>query len=511
MAHDTAERKITYQGAGGLPLPDLDALPGVDRTRHGPAEDLTAVYYDTEDLALLSAGHTLGRRDGGDGAGWQLRTRGAAGPRVHTVPPDDGSGKVPAELRLRTAALVRGRALVPVARLHTRRERRHLLDAAGRVLARVAHDTVSAQALGGTHPATGTTLAARQEIGVELRRGKGTLLKKTGERLSAAGLSEVTAPGDPGRAMAAAGLTPPPAPRQKATGAGRVVLARLRDLADALPALDAAVRTGEPGAVHALRTTVRRLRSVLRTFRRIFQPARTRHLERELAHLGRVLGDARDHEVLAARFTAEARALRREGRTGPAVLKAVRAVAGRENAACRQAWELTRAELDRPRYYRLLGELDAFLAAPPFGPRARHDARRELRKAVRRTQRTLARRGDRALRTPPGPERDRALHDVRKAARRLRYAAETARPVDARTARRLARRARGVQRVLGEHQDAVVAAGTLPQRAAADHAAGRETFAHGLLYARGRAAAAHSEQEGAARYRRATRKKLTRF
>jgi CHAD domain-containing protein len=60
---------------------------------------------------------------------------------------------------------------------------------------------------------------------------------------------------------------------------------------------------------------------------------------------------------------------------------------------------------------------------------------------------------------------DEALHDVRIQAKRLRYAAEAAAPVIGRPARRLAAAVAGVQGVLGDFNDAVVAEEWLRQAA----------------------------------------------
>ncbi|MET8544708.1 CHAD domain-containing protein, partial [Kitasatospora sp. NPDC004799] len=106
----------------------------------------------------------------------------------------------------------------------------------------------------------------------------------------------------------------------------------------------------------------------------------------------------------------------------------------------------------------------------------------------------------------PG-ERDLALHEARKAAKRARYAGETAAPAVGARAERYARRMRAVQEVLGDHQDAVVAASTL----AAEAAASGEPFGYGVLYGRQLAA-----QEAARRrlpdvWRRAAKPKVARF
>jgi CHAD domain-containing protein len=57
---------------------------------------------------------------------------------------------------------------------------------------------------------------------------------------------------------------------------------------------------------------------------------------------------------------------------------------------------------------------------------------------------------------PPDPA-DEALHEVRILAKHSRYASEAAAPVVGKRARALAKAVAGLQGVLGDHQDAVVA------------------------------------------------------
>ena len=85
------------------------------------------------------------------------------------------------------------------------------------------------------------------------------------------------------------------------------------------------------------------------------------------------------------------------------------------------------------------------------------------------------------MREPPGPERDEQLHEMRKAAKRLRYAAEVAPPGAGRQAKRLVKQVKAVQELLGEHQDSVVARGLLRELGAAAPAEGGNGFAFGWL------------------------------
>ncbi|NEA40508.1 CHAD domain-containing protein, partial [Streptomyces sp. SID11385] len=100
-----------------------------------------------------------------------------------------------------------------------------------------------------------------------------------------------------------------------------------------------------------------------------------------------------------------------------------------------------------------------------------------------------------ALELPPGPERDVALHEARKAAKRARYAAEAARPALGKPARKSAKRLKAVQGVLGDHQDSVVAREALRALAVQAQLSGEPSFTWGLLYGREERTAAARERE----------------
>lgn len=87
------------------------------------------------------------------------------------------------------------------------------------------------------------------------------------------------------------------------------------------------------------------------------------------------------------------------------------------------------------------------------------------------------------------------MHEARKAAKRVRYAAEAARPALGKPAKRFARRMKSVQSVLGDHQDSVVARDALRTLAVQAHGAGESAFTWGLLYGREEATAEARERE----------------
>jgi CHAD domain-containing protein len=70
---------------------------------------------------------------------------------------------------------------------------------------------------------------------------------------------------------------------------------------------------------------------------------------------------------------------------------------------------------------------------------------------------------------------------MRKAAKRLRYATEVAAPALGGRAKKLVKKVKAVQELLGEHQDSVVARGLLRELGAAATTDGGNGFAFGWL------------------------------
>jgi CHAD domain-containing protein len=95
----------------------------------------------------------------------------------------------------------------------------------------------------------------------------------------------------------------------------------------------------------------------------------------------------------------------------------------------------------------------------------------------------LERRLDAIEDTAPGPERDEALHEARKADKRVRYMTQIVAPVIGRPARRLRGQTKKLQDLLGEYQDTTVARPALRRLAAAARAEGRSQLTYGLLHA----------------------------
>jgi len=293
----------------------------------------------------------------------------------------------------------------------------------------------------------------------------------------------------------------------KRSTAGEVLLACLDAQAARLSPLDLAVRRDKPDAVHQMRVTVRRLRAVLQSFTEILPDKDTRKLRDELKWLGGVLGAARDTEVLAGQLHAGLAALPTELVIGPAQARVTAHFAPRE-ASTRQ--ELLDA-LDSQRYRDLRADLARLLSAPPLTAAAAEPAGRVVPRAVARAYRRTSRRMRRARQAPAGQARDLALHEARKAAKRARYAADAAAPGLGKKrrakARRLSRRMKGVQSVLGAHQDGVIARAAAREIGVRAHLAGENAFSFGLLHERAHRQVLACQRESRRAWRRVQSRK----
>lgn len=88
----------------------------------------------------------------------------------------------------------------------------------------------------------------------------------------------------------------------------------------------------------------------------------------------------------------------------------------------------------------------------------------------------------RAEETVEPADRVEHLHEIRKAAKRLRYSADAAVPVLNGPAEELSARAKKLQTVLGDHRDAIEAMTTIRARAAAASTRGIVTADYDRLY-----------------------------
>ena len=257
------------------------------------------------------------------------------------------------------------------------------------------------------------------------------------------------------------------------------MVAYLQEQVDQLVQADRGARSDDPQAVHDMRVATRRLRSTLATYRPLVDRQRTEPLREELRWLGQVLGGSRDAEVLHLRMRALIAAQPKD--------KALDQVADQidQELGNRRRVALTdlQAALDGGRYFRLLDALDESVAHPPLTPLAARRARKTLPRLVGRDARRVDRAAQAVADDGTGQTRNVFLHEVRKCAKRARYAAESAVPVVGQDATRLATRMESLQEVLGEHQDSVAAQALLLKLMMAAERTGSYDLPFGQLYA----------------------------
>ncbi|WP_328338638.1 CYTH and CHAD domain-containing protein [Streptomyces violaceus] len=467
------ERKYESEDSG---LPDLTGVAGVAAVADKGVAHLDATYYDTVDERLAESSVTLRRRTGGSDAGWHLKFPVAPGVRDELHAPL--SDTLPDDLAGLVRSRVRGSELLPVVRLRTDRDVRHLLDADGGLLAEVAVDAVHAERL---TPGGGETQWT--EIEVELADGGDpALLDKVEKRLRKAGVRPSASASKLARALA--GTEPakkrPSASAGKPVTAGDHVLAYVRTQRGAIVELDPAVRRDAEDSVHSMRVATRRLRSTFKSFGNVLDRAVTDKIGDELKWLAGELGLDRDREVLTERLTAALDEVPATLVRGP-VSERLHSWSSAEHGGARGR---LLGVLDSHRYLALLDTLDALIADPPLREAAGKKPRKVIAKAVKKDFRKVTGLIQQARDLEPGTDRDVAIHEARKKTKRTRYAAEAGGPALGKPAKNLVKSMKALQNLLGEHQDSVMARQTLRELSAVAHAAGESAFTYGLLHER---------------------------
>ncbi len=434
------------------PLTDLIDDGDVDRS----TVRLESVYYDTADHDLQSHGMVLRRRDGDDDTGWQLK-----------VPDPDGRIEIrtsladepPAELLDLLTGLRLGKPLVNVATLRTERTR-YRIRRHEHLCAELADDHV--------HASVDHRLLAWREIEVEYGAKSDSLSGRLAKRLSKAGARPSKHSSKLAHALGATATS-------GIDGAAhRALSAYVGDQIDAIFDGDLQLRRGrEP--IHDTRVAIRRLRSTIRVFGKLMDSAVTTPVDEELKWFAGLLGEVRDREVQRRRFREVLDEWPPELVLGP--------VANRINTDLQseqlRARKVVTEAMGSDRYLQLLATLqqwrrDLPVAGAPSSKALHKRALRAERKADRRLAAALAS-GEGAM-----------LHKARKAAKRARYAAELRGPLEkSAAAKKSEKHFKRIQRVLGDHQDSVVASDVLRRFAlTAGTTAGENGFTYGLLYAR---------------------------
>jgi CHAD domain-containing protein len=443
---DGSHRKVELRVGGGFRLPDLTGEPL-------PRRLITTTFHDTPQRSLARSGITLRRAAEARHADWELRLPGGDGPiqleeEAVTVSP-------PETLVRLLATHTRHAAVAPVATVCTRRS--GVVSSFPDARVAVVLDWIEVISGPDDVPAFGL-------VELELLDGSPDGLDSAVDALKRAGA--VPANGAP----AAQALWDRLAPGKH----DRAFVAQ--QLVEIL-AHDPGTRLGaDPEDLHKHRVAVRRLRAVLRD-----EPFRT-----ELRWIGGMLGAVRDLDVLIEHYGEEATTLDSEERLAfrPVLMRLTR-----RRAAARRA--LAEA-LDSERYFDLLDSLESVPPDPHPASTAHHEAKKQYRKLRREVK--LAGRS---------PE-DAILHELRKRAKRVRYAAERAAIAGDDSLVELGSRAKALQDVLGVHQDAVVGEETL-RGLAADVTRPPQALAIGRLVERERARKAEARADWWKAWRRLKR------
>ena len=504
-AHTEIERKYEVDDSAVMPTPDAlrenlasSIVAGVDTAGtvvtavvDAGSVELDADYFDTSGAALARHRIVVRRRRGGADEGWHVKrsTSPTTGDtvRLETHWPLT-AGHVPDALLDTLRVYVRDHPLVPMAKIHTTRTLTHIEGVGGAQLVEIADDRVRAS------DATTGTVRFWREWEVELlddaptlRSGGSALLDRVEHLLFAAGARPAPSSSKLATALGRTSLNGADAHPQrpkKSSPAADVLAPVLSRLVAELCELDPRVRDDKRDAVHQMRTRIRRLRSLFASYRAVFDRGITDPVRVELAHLGEVLGHARDAEVMRDRVRglvadhsgdggtfrdAEARSLTAELEAGWV-------------ADYDSAHETVVRELNGTRYFRLLDRLDELAVLPPLTEGASRPAREIVDGALRRDVRKVLDAAKIADLTASDVDRIEALHEVRKAAKRLRYAAEAV--CDGDTAvfggpvRDVGAAAEGIHDLLGEHRDGSIMQEHL--RAAA--ASSSRAFDYGVLF-----------------------------
>ena len=415
------ERELKLEPGEGFTMPELGGRPLPSRT-------FLSTYHDTPDLVLARHGVTFRHRTENGTGVWQLKLpKGVARMELEVAGPP---ARPPAEMLALLVALLRGREVVPVARLRTRREG---VRAQG---AEVTEDSVAVL--------VGQRVTRRfHELEVELLEdGDERSLRRLERELRRAGARAATHDQRP-KLHQALDLAAPDAETSIPAGALPAVALGLA-LAEQRRRLllhDPGTRLGaDPEELHQMRVATRRLRAFLRVGRPLLDRAWVDGLRAELGWLGRELGPARDLDVLVERIQADVDTL---GPDGPDAAGLVVGLEAERVAARSTVVEALTGE----RYLALLDRLDTIGEPPLSGddPTLADLWRRQWK----RTRRAVAD-------LPPVPTDDE-LHAIRISIKRARYAAELAGHELGAKGTRFVAAAKDVQDVLGEHQDATVA------------------------------------------------------
>ena len=454
-------------------------------------EEITDTYYDTEDWRFYRAGYALRVRKTGDEVESTMKSlspaEGALRRRREISEPlkDDKPAtlrKAPGPVGERSRALTGDHELRQMFKILTRRQKFALL----------LKDTTDASSNGAPGEANGgdqsgvrlgEVLIDDSEIPlgeeeeptrlrrIEIEAGVGTaptpdLQGFVDEMQVALGLSPTsTSKFEAG--LYAAGLSPDgvarlgPTDVDSSMNVGEVAFSVLRRQFAEMRAHEPGTRLGEdPEELHDARVATRRMRAAMKVFEGVL-PGRARWFRDELRWVANALGEVRDLDVQIARLEAWMEEADEEisGFLEKVLdLMKKRRVTARENML---------GVLDSGRYGRLESSFAEMLRRGPGAERefAQSDGNSPVVEPVTVAAPALIwghyrkwRKAAKRLGESSSPD---DFHELRKKGKRLRYALEFVSEVYGEPVQKLVKPLKALQDDLGDHQDAVVAAGFL--------------------------------------------------
>jgi CHAD domain-containing protein len=516
------EREIKLAAAPSFRLPDLaKELEGFQIEIAQPKTQRTT-YFDTPDLRLARWGCSLRYRDT---EGWTVKlpseSNGDALVREEVVF-DGGPKEPPGGAIDLLRAYVRTAEVVPVTRLRTLRrsvvvrvpDAEQARDGDGDAAA--GDGDAAAGIAAGMEPGSRVAEVVDDEVSVmdgrrlaarfrelEVEAGDGTsdeMLSRIVSLLRDAGAGEPDSTTKYVRAVGPRATGPAELvvdDLHAGASAGAVVRNAIAASVIRLLKHDAVVRLdAHPEGVHQARVATRRLRSDLRTFAPLLDPAWAVHLVDDLHWLADKLGAARDADVLMELLTNRVGAL--EGPDREAGSRLLERMAEERRVARADLMEAMRL----PRYAAVLDRLVTAGNDPALLLEADLPAGATLPDLLRKPWRKLRQ----AVKQLDDPPTDDELHAVRIRAKRLRYAAEAVAPLLGKPARDLGDAAADLQDVLGRHNDAVVAGRWLREAAARARSA-RTAFVAGELAGLERWSAAETRDTWRAAWKRVQAKR----
>ncbi|HWF78339.1 MAG TPA: CHAD domain-containing protein [Caulobacteraceae bacterium] len=458
-----------------------DAAAAIAALAGAEPHELVSIYYDTPKGSLRRAGMALRVRRSGDAFTQTLKDGGdGAFSRGEWETRLDGPDPDLAVLKHTPAARVLAKAgrLAPVYVVDVRRRTADVTEGDSHI--EIAFDEGIAKARGEEAPFA--------ELELELKRGPQWGLFALARRLATAGdftLSFTTkaerghALAHPPRSFARKFEPPPLLPGMDAGQAfQRIAIACLRQIAANAERLR---HRASPEVIHQLRVALRRLRSLITSFKQVVTDARLPAIKAELKWLTGELDAARNLDVL---LHGDYRAAVVE----KADAEGLKGLGARLRGARRLAYARAAAAVESERFRRLLIDLLIWIETGPWTAAEAVAQERErsidrfAARELSKRQGKIARRG-KALRELDPPAR----HKLRIEAKKLRYAADVFGALfgHARRAQAFVQALKDVQDTLGELNDIVVGerlaheAAASPGRAETDSAfvAGRITGA----------------------------------